>query len=120
MLRITEAQMEALSRQQAANFAQRVVNFLKQNLPEYRNAPNDQTYAVVKQLLGQATQYGFESEREFIVFVLAAHYLGGGFDTAIASVRATLSDSSRTAAWKADWLEAMSLMIEGKRERGEL
>ena len=120
MLKISETQLQAFERQQAESFTLRVAAFLKVQFPEYRSLPQAQMIPAIDQFIARATSYELETEREIIAFVLAAHYLGGDFDTKNLSCKTVLKDSSRAPEWKANWLEAMALIIEGKREKGEL
>jgi hypothetical protein len=120
MLKISESQMDAFRRQSGADFITRVIRFLRENFPEYREAPDDAMKQAIETFMERAQSYELESEIHIVSFVLAAHYFGGDFDLSNASFRTTLSDSGKTPEWKANWLEAMCLLIEGKRERGEL
>ena len=120
ILKINESQLDAFRRQQGENFTTRVVAFLREQFAEYRQVPDVQMKSAVTAFTERAATYGLETEIMVVTFVLAAHYLGGDFDSKNQYCLSVLTDSCRTSEWKANWLEAMCLLIEGKRERGEV
>lgn len=120
MLRISESQLEAFRRQSGVDFIMRVTRFLRESFPEYREIPDDAMKAAIGGFTERAQSYGLESEIHTVTFVLAAHYFGGDFDRKNTSFRNALSDPGKAPEWKANWLEAMCLLVEGRRERGEL
>lgn len=120
MLRISASQLDAFRRQRGVDFLVRAIRFLRESFAEYREVPDDAMKAAIGGFIERAMSYGLESEIQIVSFVLAAHYFGGDFDLKNASFHKTLSGPEQTPEWKANWLEAMCLLVEGKRERGEL
>lgn len=121
MLHVSETLLEAFQRDRTEYFVQSAVDFLCSELATvYAPVSRSKTVVAVHELVRRAASYGFETEQSLMTFILAAHYLGADFDSAVRSCRIALTDPMRSIRWKADFLEALTLIVQGARERGNI
>ena len=114
MLKISGKQMQGLTQHAEQAFHVRVLDFVRQHLPEYGQLADDSALAIIGALVRRARNYGLETEKQAAVFVLAAHFLGGDFDMTNPDAAARLNDDSLSPKWKANWLEAFAISFESQ------
>jgi len=110
-------QIDALARDHREKFVDRVGAHLAQHFPDAAALPWSELRAGVVAQVAKATEYGLEHEHEQATYVTAAWLLGGGFDSRMAAVNATLSSVQLTAEEKREWLEEFTGEVLSRLEK---
>lgn len=113
MFKIRDNQFGAFKMASLTPLAVRVAGFLQQQFPEAKNQNQQQLAEEIMPILKKAESFGMETEQEYVIFVLAATYLGRDFDEALPEAHEILSDDTLLSSEKAEQLEKLTLAIIG-------
>jgi hypothetical protein len=109
MLRIRPDQIVRLEQARSQDFANRVANFLRENVPAMQSAGTAELTKECQPLIEKARSYGLLTEREIMSYVLSAAYLGADFDVSIPIAGATLRNEFASGFEKVRQLERLTL-----------
>ena len=104
MFKITANQMDAFRAGSLSEFELRLIKLLTSEFPDVEKVPLDQMRFFVREQMAQARRYGFVTEQDFGVYVMAAWVLGRDFDTAYAPPRLVLPSRGYGRNEKREWL----------------
>ena len=104
MFKITAQQMNALAEHSLAQFELRLIEMLAEQFPESQDVPINERRHFVREQITRARQYGFETEQDFAIYVMAAWVLGGEFDRDYRPARFVLRSKGYDRDEKREWL----------------
>lgn len=83
----------------------KLLNFLHALFPESIEIPDEELIKTLQSVLEKASNYGFDAESDFAIYIITAYLLGVDFDTEFPVVNAILSAPGVIASQKAENLQ---------------
>ena len=104
MIEMSPQQMSAFGDRSLDEFIPRLVGVLAQSFPAMYHVPEPEMHAFVKGQIQQAQKYGFETEQDFAIYVIAAWLLGPDFDTKYKPPQIVFNDQGFGRDDRREWL----------------
>lgn len=118
MLKIRPEQIEVLREYMERQFEDKVINFLRRHFEETQNEPREELRLVVREQIAKARSYELETERQIMIYMVAAWSMGQEFDTQFPEAQEILTSSEYSPDEKserlAEWDENLSTEQEEK------
>ncbi len=113
MLEVSPECFEGISAVEESRFVDRLVMFLRQNVPQVASEPQDAMVARVRALKADAATYDMKSEQPVAAYVLTGALLGVDFVEKFPGARKILY-SKNSEDKKADLLEGFTVTLMQK------
>jgi len=115
-MKLENEQMVDLAQRERGKFEDSLVKLLRDEFPEARQVPDDVLKNEVSSLIKTAENYGLTTEKQAVVFVISAAYLGADFDRELPAARKILLAPDLDGDAKAEWLREWTPQVVDQRE----
>ena len=110
MLTLSPETFQRMSAVEEQRFVERIVDFLRQNVPQMAGEPQDSMVAQVRVLKAEAATYDMTSEQAVAVYALTAALIGADFSERFGGARKILF-SANDQDKKAQLLEGFTVTL---------
>jgi len=115
MFQIRKEQLDALKDSKSLDFVKLTTDFLIDHFEDASTVPKEELIKGVKDQVKKAQEYGLETERQIIIYVISAWALGEDFDLEFPAAK-TVLESDETPDEKAAWLEEWTIELFDRLE----